>query len=188
MSNKNVQLVLVEKRCCTFYHPYSNLSSSKWRLLRVAWILTSDWIKLCGSHAIHRSYVTSCKTSLPWAAKTRSMYRFCCKKWTTLYFLQQLFATCNNLICCKTGWMRVVKRAASLFNSFCSNIAKQVARFCCPFYRTLKQEAHIHQPTALPVPHACAQPYRPGRSSHGQLFRPYWSSSACTPFLVSGTL
>ena len=158
------------------------------KVAEFAWILTSDWIKLCGSHAIHRSYVTSCKTSLPWADKTRSMYRFCCKKWTTLYFLQQLLAACNNLICCKTGWMWVVKRAASLFNSFCSNIAKQVARFCCPFYRTLKHRAHIHQPTALPVPHACAQPYRPGRSSHGQLFRPYWRSSACIPFLVSGTL
>ena len=27
----------------------------------------------------------------------------------------------------------VVKRATSLFNSFCSNVAKQVAGFCCPF-------------------------------------------------------
>ena len=34
-------------------------------------------------------------------------------------------------------WMWVVKRATSLFNSFCSNVAKQVARFCRPFYRTL---------------------------------------------------
>ena len=29
--------------------------------------------------------------------------------------------------------MWVVKRATSLFNSFCSNVAKQVARFCCRF-------------------------------------------------------
>ena len=29
-----------------------------------------------------------------------------------------------------------------------------------------------------PVPYACAQPYHPGIGSHGQLFRPYWSSSA----------
>ena len=28
---------------------------------------------------------------------------FVAKKRTTLYFLQQIFATCNNLICCKTG-------------------------------------------------------------------------------------
>ena len=42
----------------------------------------------------------------------------------------------------------------------------------------LKQGPHIHQPTAWPVPHACAQPYHPGSGSHGQLFRPYWSSLA----------
>ena len=47
-------------------------------------------------------------------------------------------------------------------------------------YKTnLKQGAHIHQPTAWPVPHACAQPYHQGNGSHGQLFRPYWGSSAC---------
>ena len=27
---------------------------------------------------------------------------------------------------------------------------------------SLKQGAYIHQPTAWPVPHACAQPYHPG--------------------------
>ena len=29
------------------------------------------------------------------------------------------------------------KRATLLFNSICSSVAKQVARFCCPFFRTL---------------------------------------------------
>ena len=77
--------------------------SQQIRLLQVAWILTFDWIKFRGRHAIHGSYVTCCKTSLPWAGKKRNMYRFCCKSRTTLYFLQQIFATCNNLICCKTG-------------------------------------------------------------------------------------
>ena len=42
----------------------------------------------------------------------------------------------------------------------------------------LKQGAHIHQPTAWPVTHKCAQPYHPGSDSHEQLFRPYWGSSA----------
>ena len=42
----------------------------------------------------------------------------------------------------------------------------------------LTQGAHIHQPMAWPVPHACAQPYHPGSGSHGQLFRLYWGSSA----------
>ena len=31
---------------------------------------------------------------------------------------------------------------------------------------------NIHQLTAWPVPHACAQPYHPGSGSHGQLFSP----------------
>ena len=44
----------------------------------------------------------------------------------------------------------------------------------------LKQGAHIHQSTAWPVPHACAQPYHPGSGSHGQLFRPYWSQRTFT--------
>ena len=51
----------------------------------------------------------------------------------------QLFATCSNLICSNKTWVNVgVKRATSLFNSFCSNVAKQVARFCYPVYSTLK--------------------------------------------------
>ena len=29
-----------------------------------------------------------------------------------------------------------------------------------------------------PVPYACAQSYHPGSGSHGQLFRPFWGSSA----------
>ena len=41
----------------------------------------------------------------------------------------------------------------------------------------LKQGVHIHQPKAWSVPYACTQPYQPGSGSHGQLFRPYWSSS-----------
>ena len=47
-----------------------------------------------------------------------------------------------------------------------------------PGKTNLKQGANIHQPTAWPVPHACAQPYPPGSDSHGQLFCPYWGSSA----------
>ena len=66
-------------------------------------ILTSDWLKLRGSDAIHGIYVTRCKTSLPWAGKTGniSCTDFVAKIRTTFYFLQQLFVTCNNLICCK---------------------------------------------------------------------------------------
>ena len=35
-----------------------------------------------------------------------------------------IHATCNDLICCKTGLMWVVKRATSLFNSFCRYVAE----------------------------------------------------------------
>ena len=38
--------------------------------------------------------------------------------------------------------------------------------------------AHIHQPTARQVPHACTEPYYPGSGSYGKLFRPYLGSSA----------
>ena len=48
--------------------------------LQVAWIMTFHWIKLRGRQAIHGSLVTCCKTRLPWAGKTRNLYRFCCKK------------------------------------------------------------------------------------------------------------
>ena len=40
-----------------------------------------------------------------------------------------------------------------------------------PIMTNLEQGAHIHQPTAWPVPHTCAQPCHPGSGSHGQLFR-----------------
>ena len=46
-----------------------------------------------------------------------------------LRVLPPTFKPVNNLICCKTGLVWVVKRITSLFNSFCSNVAKQVARF-----------------------------------------------------------
>ena len=84
--NKNKQLVL--QHCCktswkatlrvlpaTFKPVFQQT-----RLLQVAWILASDWIKLHGSHAIRGIYVTFCNTSLSWAGKTRNMYRFCSKK------------------------------------------------------------------------------------------------------------
>ena len=81
----------VEWWCWAFYHPHIKPVLQQIRLLQVAWILTSDWIKLRRSHTIYGSYVTRPKTRLLWAAKCR----------TTLQFLQQFFTTCNNLICRK---------------------------------------------------------------------------------------
>ena len=44
----------------------------------------------------------------------------------------------NNLICCMPGLMWVVKRATSLFTSFCYSVARQVARFLLPVFPYLK--------------------------------------------------
>ena len=57
--------------------------------------------------------------------------------------LPLMFKSVNNLIYCKTGLMWIVKRATSLFNSFCSNDARHVgcffaARFSVPLRRTDK--------------------------------------------------
>ena len=71
------------------------------RLLQVAWILTSDWIKLRGNHAIHGSYVTCCKQVCLGPVKRATCTDFVAKSRTTLYFLQKILATCSNLICCK---------------------------------------------------------------------------------------
>ena len=48
------------------------------------------------------------------------------------------FKPVNNLICCKTGVMWVIKSATSLFNLFCSNVVRQVAHFLLPVFTHLK--------------------------------------------------
>ena len=97
--------------------------------------IASDWIKLRRSDVINRSYVTSCRTSLPWTTITRNTNRFCCKR-QTCYFLQHVFATCNNLSVVRQ--VRFVggktPNIAYQLDSFCSSVAKQVAGFCFPFY------------------------------------------------------
>ena len=61
-----------------------------------------------------------------------------------LRVLSPTFKPVNNLICCKTGLMWVVKRPTSLFNSFCSNVARQVARLFLPIFRTLSLGCYIN--------------------------------------------
>ena len=81
--------------------------SQQIRLLQVAFIMDSDWKNLRGSRAMRGSYVTYCKTSSPWASKTRATCTdFLAKSRTALYFRQQLSATCNKLICCKIDLIR----------------------------------------------------------------------------------
>ena len=60
-----------------------------------------------------------------------------------LRFLPPTFKPVNNLICCKTGLMWVVKRATSLFNLFSSSVARQVARFLLPVFPYLKHIVRV---------------------------------------------
>ena len=81
------EILLSSKAMLTVLPPTFKSTLQQIRLLQVAWIRTSDWITLCGSHAIHRSQ----NARLPWADKTCNiMYRFCR---TTLFFLQKSFDT-----------------------------------------------------------------------------------------------
>ena len=70
------------------------------RLLQVAWVTTSDWLKLRASHKYTQEWPTCCKTGLPWAGKSCNLCRFPSRWRTTLYFLQQVFATCNDSMKC----------------------------------------------------------------------------------------
>ena len=67
--------------------------------------VASDWINLRGNDTIHESYVTRCKTSLPWVGKkhTTSTTDFVAKSRTAVYFMQQICAICDKLNCCKKG-------------------------------------------------------------------------------------
>ena len=80
------EILLSSKAMLTVLPPTFKSVLQQIRLLQVAWIQTSDWITLRGSHAIHRS-----NARLPWTGKTCNiMYRFCR---TTHFFLQQSFDT-----------------------------------------------------------------------------------------------
>ena len=64
---------------------------------------------------------------------------FDAKSRITLNFLQQLFATCNNLICCKTGLKVIGKTSIVAFQLVLQQCCKTSCTFSvlCPFYRTL---------------------------------------------------
>ena len=71
--------------------------------------------------------------------------RFCNSDVTPVYEEVTIHATCNNLICCKTGLNVREKRATSLFNLFWSNVAKRVACFCCPLHCSFRQNRELKQ-------------------------------------------
>ena len=59
---------------------------------------------------MYGSYVPCCKFALG-PVKRATYTDFAAKGRTSLCFLQQLFATSTNLICCKTGLIRLRKNA-----------------------------------------------------------------------------
>ena len=161
--DKNVQLVLQHcwktssKAMMCVLPPTLKPSLQQIRFLQVVWILTSDWVKLRGGHAIPRAYVTCCKTGLP-AQHEQILLQ---KNRITLNFATTSRKRSQPGLLRHRFDSQAVQRAASLFNSFCSNFAKQVARFYRPFYRSFmqwdlfwpewKRGASLMQRTAHPV-------------------------------------
>jgi len=133
-----------QKKCATFFATL--LKKTSWkamlrvlsltfkpflqqiRLLQVASILTSDWIRLPGSQEIYdRSYITCCKRSLLGPVKHEA-----CRDANFNYSLLSATTFCNlqqpDLLQDRfDSW--VVKCATSLFNFLFNNVAKQVAHF-----------------------------------------------------------
>ena len=144
MGNQTVQLVV--QHCCkmsskatflvllTTFKPVLH----QIRSLQVVWILTSDWIKLLGSHAIHGIYVNCWKTKLFGPVKRTTCTDFVAKRRTTPFFPSFLLsffpqpATTWFVARQFDSWVVNAQRGW-LFNSFWSNVAKGDARFCCSF-------------------------------------------------------
>ena len=76
------------------------------------------------------------------------------------------------LFIAKQVWTWVIKRSTLIFNTFCMNVAKQVALFCCPFYRTLKSAAHSLKVSLV---------FRTSTSRHNTLFPPSFPFALPSP-------
>ena len=135
----------VARICCAYYHPRSNLSCNESGCckLREYWLLI--WQNYAGLALYTGVTSLSANQVCLKPVKRATCTEFVAKSRTTRYFLQPLFASCSNPICFKTGLVWVVKRATSLFNWLCSNVAKQVARFRGPFYRTFRCNTISHR-------------------------------------------
>ena len=98
--------------------------------LQVAWILTSDWIKLWKSqigHIIHRSYVT-CRN---FVEKIRTTVNYSLLSATR----QQSFVACKHpdfFFFARQIWTWVVKRATSLFKVVCQQWCETSCTFLLP--------------------------------------------------------
>ena len=79
-----------------------------------------------------------------WATKNMQLVLQHCCRTSGITMSRVLPAPTSNLSCSKSGCLRglmwVVKCATSLFNLFCSNVARQVAHFLLPVFLYLKRE------------------------------------------------
>ena len=98
------------------------------RLWQVAWILTTDWMKLRGIMGITSLAVKQVRVG---SVKRATCTDFVAKSRTTFDFRQQFCATCDNLICCKKGLNVGGKTRKIVFQLVL--LWKQVAPFCCGF-------------------------------------------------------
>ena len=98
---------------------------------------------LCGLHwLVSACYLTFCVVNDLSFGKTGNsnvqlVLQNCC--WTSWKAMLSVLPPTsvkpvNNLICCKTGLVWVLKLATSLFDSFCRVVAWQVARFLSPVF------------------------------------------------------
>ena len=95
----------------------------------------------------HQGALTTKGTEKRATKNMQLLLQHCCKtSWKAmLHVLPHTFKPVNNLTWCKTGSTRVVKRATSLCNSFCSNVAKQVSCLLSPVFPYLKGTFHSNQ-------------------------------------------
>ena len=121
------------------YHPRSNLSWNKSGSckLREYWLIGWTYAGVTPYVSLVAKQIWKRATCTDFVAKSR----------TTLYLLRKLLGTCSNLIVAKQLWTWVVKRVTLLFNSFCSNVAKQRHVFLLPvspYLSSLPQPVSIH--------------------------------------------
>ena len=118
----------VENRQCAFLPPTNQtyLETNQIVASLVPWKLTFI-TEITRDRVKSYSGVTSliAKQVCLWPVKRATCTNFVPTIRTTLYFLQQLFATCSKLICCKTVWFVCAKTRNIAFQHVCSNATKQ---------------------------------------------------------------
>ena len=107
-----------------------NRQCSELRKIQIMLVLTPDWTKLRGSHAIYWIDITCSKTSFPWAGKTGNMYSFFCGKVlfvgdkTRNFIIRPVLRQCRNASCSfllpvSPFLNRSVRHILALFYSIC---------------------------------------------------------------------